>query len=122
MGLTYTPGPVRRRRPGAAPPDFISSDQTITADTDLDIAHGLGVLPSRWNIVLKCTTATYVYSIDDEVLLAADSGTADRGLTTFANSTNISLNQGAAINIHYLSANAQAAAATSWVWVARAWK
>ena len=35
-------------------PDFTSSEQTITASSILDVAHGLGVIPSNYNVSMIC--------------------------------------------------------------------
>lgn len=44
---------------------FTSSDQTITLNSTLTIAHGLGRAPIQTDILLKCTTADAGYSVGD---------------------------------------------------------
>jgi hypothetical protein len=43
------------------------SEQTIAVSTDLNVAHGLGRLPTRWSVVIRNKTAELGYSIGDEV-------------------------------------------------------
>ena len=109
-------------------PDFTSTEQTVTVDTQLDVAHGLGVVPSLWMVTLRCTTDDigYVASTSDEVQLASTVGTTnDNGANAFSDATNISIVTGnviALVNASSKNVSDGAITASSWRWVVRAWK
>jgi hypothetical protein len=46
---------------------FESSDQTVTLNSSLTVAHGLGQKPKLWKVLLKCVTAEANYTIGDEI-------------------------------------------------------
>jgi hypothetical protein len=46
---------------------FESSNQTVTPNSNLNVAHSLGARPKVVQVVLKCTTAELGYSVGDEV-------------------------------------------------------
>jgi len=105
-------------------PDFTSSNQTISADALLEVAHGLGAVPSLVRVVMKCTTADLNYSIGDEVEATGDldGAAADAGVTIYADATNVSLVQGTVRTIHdKTSFNRANITGSSWRWVVRAW-
>ena len=107
-------------------PDFTSSEQTVTFDTKLDVAHGLGSIPTLWQVVLRCTTANLNYAQNDEVSSDALSDSVgegtDDGVTIFANATNVSIVQGEAISLLDATGfNNADITAGSWKWVVRAW-
>lgn len=103
---------------------FASTNQTVTADTLLEVAHGLGALPTLWTVSLKNVTTEHGYVADDELLWAClSSPSNDSGVSFMADATNISIIQGNAFHIHSLSTfNSAVATATNWKWVVRAWK
>lgn len=70
---------------------FTSADQTMTAGGLLTIAHGLGSVPKRVFIQLKCTTADGVYALNDIIEVAGvDEGSAQSaGITVRKDATNI---------------------------------
>lgn len=107
---------------GLAIPDFTSAEQTVTADTLLDVAHGLGVVPPLWQIVLRCTTADLNYAQNDEVVINASNASVDRGITFSVDATNMTVVQGQAIEIHDQSSfNIAAITVTSWRYIMKAW-
>ena len=120
-GQVNNPG----RALGSAP-DFTSSDQTVTADTALDVAHGLGAVPTLWMLTLKCTTADLNYSAGDEfnfIGTLATNANSDRGASAFGDATNITVIQGQTITaLDKTGFNTGAITVTSWRWVVRAWR
>jgi hypothetical protein len=67
---------------------FISSEQTLTANSDLAVAHSLGAVPTMFTVSIRCKTAEYGYSINDEVLLIT-SNTSIEESCGYVNATNI---------------------------------
>lgn len=106
-------------------PDFTSTDQTVTADTVLDVAHSLSAKPRLVQVGLKCTTDNlgYVASTNDEVIFTdASTFSTDTGVTIFADATNVTIVQAAAIPlVDASSLNTASITVTSWRWVVRAW-
>lgn len=82
-GVTLTGFPINK--------SFESSAQTLSADSEATIAHGLGVEPKFINLVLECTSAIDGYSVGDRIFLGAGFNDSDRGLTCWADSTNVYL-------------------------------
>ena len=107
-------------------PDFESSEQTVTLDTLLNVAHSLGAKPTLVQVFLRCTTADLNYSIGDEVFMVgfgAIRATSDEGMSMFTDTTNVSLVQGAQISLlSKTSFNGNIIVVTSWRWIVRAWK
>lgn len=104
-------------------PDFTSTDQTVTADATLDVAHGLGSVPTLWRVILKCTTTEHGYAVNDEIEISpVMNNTADGGATWYADGTNISIITGAFIYvINQSTKNAANITVGNWKWVVRAW-
>ena len=108
---------------GLPAPDFTSSEQTVTDDTVLNVAHSLGALPSLWSIVLLCKTTEHGYSVGDEVMLFVSDNNADRNATFSVDATNMTVIQGSAITVHSQSTlNAASVTNGNWRWKMRAWK
>ncbi len=108
---------------GLATPDFTSLEQTVTVSTDLNVAHGLGAVPSLFTVVLRCTTADLGYAVGDEIPWGNDVGNAASvGATVYANATNISIITGTALVVIAVTGNVENTITVgSWRWVARAW-
>jgi hypothetical protein len=106
-----------------ATPDFTSSEQTVTADTKLDVAHSLGAVPSLVYVTLKCNTTDLGYAANDEIpvgSLAAE--TADKGAIVMSDATNVSIVQAASILlVGKATFNTAAITVAKWRWVVRAW-
>lgn len=108
----------------ALTPNFTSSQQTVTADTVLDVAHGLSAAPSLVRVTLVCTTDNvgYVASTADAIEWGHQAGTSDAGATVFSDATNVTIVQGATIPVTDPSTlNTATITVTSWRWVVRAW-
>ena len=104
--------------------DFVSSEQTVTANTLLDVAHSLSAKPSLFTAILICKTAEHNYSVGDEVLIGSIvEGSPTRGAVMVVDTTNVSIVQGAAISLLNKTTFAVVnITAASWKWVIRAWK
>jgi hypothetical protein len=81
---------------------FTSTAQTITAAGSLTLAHSLGAAPFAVGARLKCTSTEANYSVNDEVAIELGSqaitsgGTADKGVSVVADTTNLNVRFGAA--------------------------
>ena len=118
-GRVNNPGGGR----GLAIPDFTSAEQTVAFDTLLDVAHGLGAVPILWRIVLRCTTNDLNFVAGDEVVAhSSDDAASDDGWTASVDATNMTVVQGALIQlINQSTFNLAALTVGSWRWVMRAW-
>ncbi len=112
---------------GGITPGFVSSDQTVTVDTLLTVAHGLAGKPVMVKVTLKCTTDDLGYSSanGDEVAFPmsdSSSGSNDQQAAVSFDATNVEIIQGASINLLDKGTfNTGAITTTSWRWVIRAW-
>lgn len=70
---------------------FESSEQTLTADTTTNVAHGLGARPTVVLGYLRCKTADLNYSVGDEVAspIVAVQGGTDKGISVGMDATNV---------------------------------
>lgn len=102
---------------------FESSEQTVTADTLLAVAHGLGTTPKLTQLILRCKTADAGYAVDDEVdYSGALPEVNDRGLSILVDDTNVSLIQSSAFLLVGKSTfNTATITTSSWRWIVRAW-
>lgn len=73
--------------------DFTSAEYALTHETTHVIAHGLGALPGKIKLVLRCKTAQHGWVADDEIEISSFSyvapGSGAVALTMGANTTNI---------------------------------
>jgi hypothetical protein len=73
---------------------FFSGDQTLTANTVITIAHGLGVRPQRLWGEYKCTTIDLGYAVGDIVSASGaveSDGATVRGVNHMADATNVKM-------------------------------
>jgi len=103
-------------------PDFVSTEQTVAADTLLDVAHSLGAIPSLWQIVMRCTTAADGYAQNDEIVPHVSHSTGDQGVTFSVDATNMTVVQASQILLLDQGTFNVAAATTNYRWIMRAWK
>ncbi len=102
--------------------DFTSSEQTVAADQNLDIAHGLGAIPALWTLSLVNSTGANGYIDGNELNYWIETASNDSGVTAFADATNITVITGVILQvIAEDSNNAANITTTSWRWIARAW-
>lgn len=104
-------------------PDFQSSEQTVTLDTLLNVAHGFGARPALWTVYLRCTSTANNYTVGDELLTFRNAAAVDAGVTYFSDTTNISVVQGSTIFIHDKTSFDNAAITVgNYRWIVRAWR
>lgn len=102
--------------------DFVSAEQTVTADTVLDVAHSLGAVPTLVQVILRCKTTEHGYAANDEVEWTTDTRGTDDGTTIARDATNVTIVQGVQIVIHSQSTlNHVAITVGNWRWIVRAW-
>jgi hypothetical protein len=101
--------------------EFISADQTVTASSALNVAHGLGAKPKLVQVTLKNSTGELGYSVGDEIEMNGyESGGV--GANTVFDATNVTLLTGTTIRIMHKSTFADSNITTaSWRYVVRAW-
>jgi len=124
-------GPVRVAGRGASAagglpaPDFTSAEQTVTADTLLEVAHSLSVRPSHMEVALRCTTANGGYSIGDEFIFpdcGVGAGAGDESAMYGRDATNVFIVQAVQLAVTDKGTfNRVVLTLTSWRWVVRAW-
>ncbi len=104
-------------------PSFTSSEQTVTANTRLDVAHGLGVKPSLVQLTLICKEGDENYSVGDEILYnTVLHFSSNSGVVSFYDATNVSIIQGGAIVVLNRSTFVVSGITTGrWRWIVKAW-
>lgn len=111
---------------GLPAPDFTSSEQTVTASTELTVAHSLAVVPNLYTVVLRCKTADGGWGVDDELVVTTyglEGSSGGRGVSMAANATNVVLQTGGVLVFNGRTAGGEdAITLASWKWVIRAWK
>ena len=105
---------------------FTSSTQSVSADTQLDVAHSLGSTPIAVQAELLCTgsTGNAGYSLNERIILqGADITTSnDSGAVIMVDSTNVSIITGAQLVVLGKSSfNSTALTLAQWSYVVRAW-
>jgi hypothetical protein len=103
---------------------YESTPQTIAANTQLTLAHGLGRKPVLVSVVLQCVTAQLAYSVSDEVYvnLTHDQGGTASNFSIVPDTTNINIRVGNAISILAKDNSAGTSITfTNWRLVVRAW-
>lgn len=102
--------------------DFESGNTAFTLNSDVDIPHGLGAVPSFFNVVLVCTTTDLGYSVGTELVLGSpyQEGISSRNFQITADATNISVRVGSSLAAITAAYNYGAITAASWRIKARA--
>jgi hypothetical protein len=91
--------------------------QTVTADTTLTKAHGLTGKPDLIVCKLVCGTADLGYSAGEEVHYDGWDNTGDKGITRWADATNVVIEQGNQMElISQTSQNIENITNGSWTW------
>jgi hypothetical protein len=106
---------------------FTGSAITPNTSSATAQAHGLGMLPTRTQAILRCLNANLGYSTDDEIELStsyADTGAVQGSAAVVKDATNVTLLQ--ATNLQRIlnkstPSTASAINATDWRFVMRAW-
>lgn len=116
--------PLRAQQHFAAKAQFqtvyTSPAQTLVADGDITLTHGLGAVPKLTELILVCTTANAGFAVGDEVRVGYNSGT-NTGITYGVNSTQIKIAMGTTIPVCALAGTSVNITYASWNLVVRAW-
>jgi len=104
-------------------PNFTSSEQTVTLDNTLNVAHGLGSVPNLWTVVLRNKTTQAGWSVGDELAFSDWGDSAHQGATVNADATNVTVVTGHNLVPHNQTSKDQDTVLTVgyWKWVVRAW-
>ncbi len=71
-------------------PDYTS--QTAFTNNVTSVSHGLGALPSRWEVNIVCTSTNLGYAVGDVIRITShNEGSGLRGTTVSANATQITV-------------------------------
>ena len=108
---------------------FESAEQTITAAGALTLAHGLGVEPKLFQVMLVCKTAESGYSINDKVSVASGAsyagGANARGVSIVPDTTNLNVRFGAETGVFQIANKSSGVLVgitnANWKAVFRAW-
>lgn len=101
---------------------FVSSNQIVTGNSVLNIAHGLGVVPSDFKVVLRCISNDSGYLASDEVSADFLYANGVYVLQTASDATNVTIVLSGS-NIQLLNKSTMAATnitLSNWRWVVRA--
>ena len=81
--------------------NFTSTQQTVTLNGHLTIAHGLGAMPSDFKVFLVCTTDNGGWVVGDRIIPPTGSqiGADHYGVTVGADATNIYISTGSQIQV-----------------------
>ncbi len=104
----------------------ISSEITFPTDNaDAVFTHGLGAVPSRYSVVLRCKTFDVGYTVGSEVNITSNlDGDGARITTSFADATNIVINSNSWSSYYVKNQgapNGTPITPASWKIVMRAW-
>ena len=104
-------------------PNFISSEQTVAADTGLNVSHGLGAKPHKFTVSAICKTGDANYSVNDEIQVwAAMHDSGDAGIMACCDATNVTVITGNVIKlVNKTGFDASDMDVNDWRWIVRAW-
>jgi hypothetical protein len=69
--------------------EFVSTDQTITNNGLLTIAHGLGEVPTSIECFLRCTTISQGWAVNDLQTWSSHYDSSNQGLGIYLDATNV---------------------------------
>ena|SRR5437762_7359808 len=106
--------------------EFISSDQTVTINSVLNVAHGFGVKPKLVQVALKCATAEFNYSVGDEVILygiVVEVNAGGHGIEVVTDTTNVTVLTATVLDLKDKATPGTTVTITvaNWKYVIRAW-
>jgi|GEM_PF-2929268 len=101
---------------------FQSADQTVTPNSTLNVAHGLGARPKLFFFVLKCVIAEANYAVDDETTpLDLIAGVSILNLAADATNVIINYTGGSTQVLNKTTQVATTITSANWRFVVRAW-
>ena len=94
-----TPERTKQAIEALSPAWEFESAETAAGSIITNVAHGLGATPKQVSVVLKCVSASFGYSVGDEVYVQSAIYTAggrpeNFGITYSANATNVTIRMG----------------------------
>ncbi len=96
--------------------------QTAFTSSVTAATHGLGGLPSRWEVSIVCTTANLGYAVGDVIRLTShNEGSGGRGTTVSANATQITVSGSSVFLQTKTATGVTALTNTSWDLIFAAW-
>jgi hypothetical protein len=101
---------------------FESTNQTVTPNSTLNVAHGLGARPKMFDVVLRCVTGEAGFSANDEAsIIQTVPGTSIINIS--ADATNVIIGYtGASTQVLHKTTQAQTTITSgNWAFVVRAW-
>lgn len=105
-----------------ARPNFTSTDQTVTFNSLLNVAHGLGAKPSFYTVQLKCVTAEGNFSVGNEVFFMQADVAGVNATNICVDATNVSITNATSIRLQNKTAfTVFTITPANWRWVVRAW-
>ena len=105
-------------------PAYTSTDQTISLNSVLTLAHGLGAKPLRMELVCKCTTADAPFAVGDEVFNPGihTNGGNVYGCSVSVDGTNAKIRTGSGLYWINDSGTTFTPTLSSWRYVLRLWR
>lgn len=74
---------------GLPAPDFDGTESTLAASTTFTFAHGLAAIPTKFDAVIRCATASNGFSVNDTLLVGPYQDSTTNGVGIWADSTNV---------------------------------
>lgn len=106
---------------GLSAPDFTSSEQSVSSNTVLDVAHGLSVVPKLYRVLLHCNNAELDFSAGDNVLFGGSYSDGTHGISFYADATNVSIATRSVRLIHGDGSATFSINNSKWRWIVEAW-
>jgi hypothetical protein len=105
----------------ASAPDFTTQTNFNSGITTA--AHGLGAVPSRWEVKIVCTTSNVGYAVGDVISLTShNEGNGARGNTASVNATNIQIAGNSIYVIPKAGGGVSVITNSSWDVILECWK
>jgi len=105
----------------ASAPDFTTQTNFNSGVTTA--AHGLGAVPSRWEVKIVCTSSNVGYAVGDVISLTShNEGSGARGNTASVNATNIQIAGNSIYIIPKAGGGIIAITNSSWDVILECWK
>jgi hypothetical protein len=101
---------------------FESTNQTVTPNSTLNVAHGLGARPKMFDVVLRCVTGEAGFSTNDEAsIIQTVPGTSVINISADATNVIIGYTGASTQVLHKTTQVATTITSGNWAFVVRAW-
>jgi hypothetical protein len=121
-----SPAKIKSAIDALAPTWDFESSGVSTGSIVTNVAHGLGARPRVVSLALRCVSATFGYSVGDEVyvqsaIFSAGSRPENFGITYSANATNVTIRRGdSGIRLVNTSGQVTGIGLSAFEWIVRA--